>query len=186
MHREPRVFWEETRQPVERGSVHTPARTYVLVPQYSIHSATSTAVVYQDGSIAIIQYCLSVLLQYPFVTPPSLHGMGIPFVVVGNSVIGSLVRTMVLSTGCRVSSQNTHGSRCTCVPFSNQKVVTLHYKYVRKRVRTDGRYVPTSFPVAPVFPVVLEIMMYVHMYGIRTYVRTYILLCYIYPYAHVY
>jgi hypothetical protein len=25
---------------------------------------------------------------------------------------------------CRVSSQNTRGCRCTCVPFSNQKVVT--------------------------------------------------------------
>ncbi len=25
----------------------------------------------------------------------------------------------------------TRGSQCTCVPFSNQKVVTQHYKYVR-------------------------------------------------------
>jgi hypothetical protein len=29
-----------------------------------------------------------------------------------------------VSTGCRVSSHNTRGSLCTCVPFSNQKGVT--------------------------------------------------------------
>jgi hypothetical protein len=34
------------------------------------------------------------------------------------------LHSLPLSTGCRVSSQNTRGSQCTCVPFSNQKVVT--------------------------------------------------------------
>jgi hypothetical protein len=33
-----------------------------------------------------------------------------------------VLHSLLLSTGCRVSSQNTRGSQCTWVPFSNQKV----------------------------------------------------------------
>ncbi len=34
------------------------------------------------------------------------------------------LHSLPLSTGCRVSSQNTRGCQCTCVPFPNQEVVT--------------------------------------------------------------
>jgi hypothetical protein len=46
------------------------------------------------------------------------------------------------------SSQNTRGSQCTCVPFSNQKVVTLHNMirtYHFWYHGTNGTYVPTTF-----------------------------------------
>jgi hypothetical protein len=98
-HREPRVFWEDTRQPVERGSEagqHTP--TLSLPPVHTYH--------------------------------------------------GTMVRT---------SGTYTHGSQCTCVPFSNsnQKVdliniivrtyartgtYTCTYKYnIISKLRTDVR-----------------------------------------------
>ncbi len=48
------------------------------------------------------------------------------------------LHSLPVSTGCRVSSQNTRGSQCTCVPFSNQKVVTEHYTYVRTYTCTNG------------------------------------------------
>ncbi len=49
------------------------------------------------------------------------------------------LHSLPLSTGCRVSSQNTRGSQCTCVPFSNQKVVTYHVVYYTNG--TIGKYV---------------------------------------------
>jgi hypothetical protein len=50
-----------------------------------------------------------------------------------------------LRTGVRARvhtySQNTRGSQCTCVPFSNQKVVTQQFKYVRTDVHVYHWYV---------------------------------------------
>ncbi len=63
------------------------------------------------------------------------------------------LHSLPLSTGCRVSSQNTRGSQCTCVPFSNQKVVTKHFKYVRTYHST---LVPMVLPIVE--------YRYVHVY----------------------
>jgi hypothetical protein len=37
------------------------------------------------------------------------------------------LHSLPLSTGCRVSSQNTCGSQCTCVPFSNRTYVHRYH-----------------------------------------------------------
>jgi hypothetical protein len=47
-------------------------------------------------------------------------------------VVGTTIGTVeYVYHGTFVRRTYTRGSQCTCVPFSNQKVVTSHYKYVR-------------------------------------------------------